>query len=363
MITSYLGDLLKQKEISIAASSGNPIERFERIRRLELIRNSINRIRGKSSCPNADIPLVPSNFGYGHEHWLKKCASYQTPIHAAIEHGVYFGDQVGGYGNPVREEWQIGSILTYGSYRKELLEEAYPNNKIYAIGPYISYVETDERLLSERAEHLVGSDRTLTLFPAHSIPHMKRSYDHDVLIAKTIEIAYKADCDDMAVCLSPMDIDTKLAHKYHDAGFRVECCGNDAIRFLARQRAILETSDLTVSNDLGTHVGYSLAFGVPHAIIEPVGLSELDPNLRDLNVAVLRQQKNLFAEAFDLKHLGSITREQYDLVDCYWGLKERKQPSELKSIFESCAIYCQVYANNRSLWVQRKLEFPSGEKK
>lgn len=88
-----------------------------------------------------------SNHYYGHEYWLKKYSGYTGMIYGIIEHGVYFGDNRT-YVCP-KEEWDLGSVLTFGDSRINLLHEIHPELNVVGIGPRIHYAETDIDYLNE----------------------------------------------------------------------------------------------------------------------------------------------------------------------------------------------------------------------
>lgn len=50
-----------------------------------------------------------------------------------------------------------------------------------------------------------------------------------------------------------------------DKGYTIVCPGNRFDpRFLSYQRDMIELSGMTMSNDLGTHIGYIVALNGPH---------------------------------------------------------------------------------------------------
>lgn len=350
-----INDLCTKFEKRVGHAKVNPIVRFRIIQSEKQFRARIKQLVGRETLAPEDIPLVPSNWGYGHEHWLKRYAGYEGDIFATIEHGVYFGDQVLGYGNPIHEEWQIGSIITYGNYRGELLRKAYPNNHIYTIGPYINYAPTNKAFLLELQTKLDNSKRTITLFPAHSVETARRVFDHGSLIEKTLEYARKAECENKMVCLRLIDCESALARRYQEAGFEVVSCGLSSPGFLPRQRAILECSDVTLSNDLGTHVGYSLALGKPHYAIDPIGIDIIDEGLKDLNVLnidTLRRQKDEFAAIFEADTSCSVSQAQKEFVEYYWGVSAKRDSATVCNILQECEEYGKEYSRSKRLWVQ-----------
>ena len=52
---------------------------------------------------------------------------------------------------------------------------------------------------------------------------------------------------------------------FEDAGFVVVTCGyREDCHFLERQRTLIKLADFTMSNSIGTHVGYCVYMGKPH---------------------------------------------------------------------------------------------------
>lgn len=352
----FLGNASLNVEKHIGSLNLNSIIKFRVIQREKKLKASLKQFLGRETIDPAYIPLVPSNWGYGHEFWLKKYANYYDDIYATIEHGVYFGNQALGYGNPIHEEWHIGSFITYGSYRKELLSKTYPNNKIYCIGPYIRYAETDE-IYKHEILSKIKNGRIITLFPAHSVHTAPRNYDHDKLIDEVNSFANKVDCCNKLVCLKTEDYKTEIIKKYKNENYCIVSCGSDPVTFLPRQRAIFSVSDVTVSNDLGTHVGYSIAMKKPHFAISPVGLDCKDETLVDLDYSVLLEQKNHFAQDFKADTACQISQAQYEFVDYYWGLNIHKTSEEMRDILIQCNEYGKNFSNNKELWVQNKTTY------
>ena len=106
--------------------------------------------------------------------------------------------------------------------------------------------------------------------------------------------------------------------------------------FLSRQKTFIKLSDYTISNSVGTHVGYSVALGIPHTIIkqkmEYKSDSKFDvkdvPNLY-LESSIL--QKKEVEECF-LTYSEEITKEQLQVCDKYWGLSNYKTKWQMREL-------------------------------
>ena len=279
--------------------------------------------------------FVNSNHYYGHEYWLKKYSGYNDKIYAVIEHGVYFGNNH----NLVcpKEEWDLGSVITYGDSRKKLLEEIHPDMNVYAIGPRIHYAETDKDYYQELYNQIDHSGRVLTLYPAHSLAAEKSLYDGDLFLRQAEELAERIGAKTIMVSLHPSDYCHHL-----DLGFKGKKLifvggGNKPYLFLPRLRAIFELSDLTFSNALGTHVGYSIYMGTPHV------MNLKSNNNVCSNVAFEREQRD-FAAVFDGEQPLLISNEQRALCDKYFGYTHIKKPEQLHDILCKCkAKYNELY--------------------
>lgn len=272
--------------------------------------------------------FAPSNLYYGHEYWLKKYSGYNDKIYAHIEHGVYFGE------NPTKvageEEWELGSIITYGESRLKLLKKLYPDYNIFLIGPRIHYAETDKDYYKELYEKIDHTGKVLTLYPTHSLASTKSLYDSKLFLEQAEALAEKIGAKTIMVSLHPSDLLHQLDIGFSGKKVVIVGGGKDSIKFLPRLRAILELSDLTFSNGLGTNLGYSLYMGTPQVM-------NLDSNHNvDPNVYFEEEQKK-FASVFN----GGdnplvITEEQKRLCDYYFGITHIKTPAELFHCLAAC---------------------------
>ena len=284
-----------------------------------------------------------SNEGYGHEHWLKEYSGYRGDISAQIEHGVYFGRNVSPYVNVIPNEWEISAFLTYGPYRKMLIRDAYPNAFVQAIGPYIQYAKTNTKYREELRGSLLPGQKTVVLIPAHSVANGRIVFSHETLIQKSKRYARDRGIRNLVVCLSPMDINGSLANMYRENGFVVATCGDAANDFLPRQRAIFELADTTLSNAMGTHIGYSIAMGVPHRIIEPVSLDAkisgrcIAPGI---DLEAYSAERDSFLAAFCTDDEGRRTTQlQRNLYEEYWGGGIQLAPDEMLEVLNECSTY------------------------
>lgn len=276
--------------------------------------------------------LVPSNYYYGHEYWLRKYSGYNNSIKALIEHGLYFGEFEGTCG--FRSEWEIGNIITYSEYRSSLLERLYPEYNIFKIGPRILYAETDVNYYNELKNRIDPKKKTMTVFPSHSLAGERVEYDVDSLLHTVNSIACDLGVSNILISLHPSDFIHHVDRIFEDKGYVVVTSGNDNLKFLPRQRAIFEISDITYSNSLGTHIGHSISMNTPHILNTSTMQTRAEA---DLLTKKFYEEEAQFAAAFNGERPFEITREQKEIVDYYFGLCHFMTPTEMNMILSKCS--------------------------
>ena len=208
------------------------------------------------------------------------------------------------------------------------------DKELVAIGPYINYTST---LLSDETIQQLKEQmgKTLLVFPSHSIDSEAASYNIESFINELENI--RNGYDTILVCLFWVDaLNNTLVEKYNKMNYRLCTAGHlHDTNFLSRLRSIIELSDFTVSNNVGTHVGYCISLGKPHYIF------------RNNVSRVLKHKKEYFSEESRMPTFNTETKEvyeafsslsniisnqQYKVVDKYWGLSQLKTPNELKDI-------------------------------
>lgn len=204
--------------------------------------------------------INPANDWYGHANILKKYLglpqSYQFKF--IIEHGTYPTEQV----SEVELEPDLPAYLTYSNYRVGILKKY--RDHAFSIGPFIHYAPafySKEKIISEKK----SLGKNLLIFPAHSLSYIIPNYDKHWFINKVQSLA--KDFDSVRICLYWADILLGLHKYYKELGFECVTAGHILDpNFLPRLKTIIETSDLTISNDVGTHVGYCVYLNKPHII-------------------------------------------------------------------------------------------------
>ncbi|WP_297963015.1 hypothetical protein [uncultured Anaerovibrio sp.] len=297
-----------------------------------------NTISGNSRR-NGNVPIIGCNSNYGHEYWIKKYSKWKHPVYGVIEHGVYFGRNTNMVGDA--RDYLLKKIITFGDYREETLGMAFPEHSVIKIGPRIAYAETDSKFLKQLEEEAKG-EKVLTLFPAHSLENFKCEYDVDYLISQARNVMVKYKLKRLRICLKEQDMVNGTAELFNRMGCTVVTAGEASIDFLPRLRAIIEASDVTMSNSLGTHLGYCIYLHKPHILIKQnrthTGLGK--DFVKEYEICKSREkqfqkEEKMFLNYFSSDNAMYITEEQYELCDYYWGFRHVKKPSEMYKALES----------------------------
>lgn len=256
---------------------------------------------------------------YGNLWAIKKAMGENFDNRCMIEHGLYFGEYV--LEDECMDE-NVKTIYTYSEYRKKAIMKWMGGDfckHIVPVGPYLAYANyfKDEDKL-KKMKQLFG--RTLLVFPTHQSPKSTIGYDIDAFLDEIDKIA--SDFDTIMVSLFWADIKRGMDKVYKTKGYKIVTSGTRSDRwFLSRLKDLFYLSDYSMSNNVGTHVGYSIAMGVPHYIfrqrIEITG-NAIEFKKDEINNIRDREYDGII-EAFG-SYNTVITNQQREIVNYYWGL-------------------------------------------
>ena len=260
------------------------------------------------------------------------------PIRGSIEHAPQLSKLLAG-GFAIHNS--LPSIVC-SKFRVELIENMEGNHGAYAIGPHIAYakhVYTRKKIVEEKKR--LG--KNLLVFPAHSIQGLDAKYDFEDFINE-IKLIGK-DFDSIRICLFWKDILEGKYKKYLDDEFELVTAGNfyDPL-FLSRLKTIIETSTITMSNSLGTHLGYCIFMNKPHYIYS----SEVKLEKSKTDGEKISNHQYKFSQQFkeslendeninDLiqefsTYQETISKKQYELINFYWGIDQIKSKQEIREL-------------------------------
>lgn len=316
------------------------------------------------------IDYVANSSVYGIMYSLKKFAGTNKSINQTVpQHGVYF------YGYETSFSYRYCKrIVVMGSKMAEDLEKDGINKPIMIVGPYINY---SNDYWGEEKHNLIKKDfgKTLLVFLPHA-PTKKRGKVGlgDLIYTPSNVInrikAYHSQYDSIIVMGWSRTSNKLIRKSYEDAGFVYVVSGDpNDINFLSRQKSIIKLSDHSISFVVSTHVGYCLALGISHEIIN----LQKNPRFDATNIATLlaiRIRRNKLIEtikivndAFDkiiieknqhyiVPHYkteldfklidlilleaffnsgNEIKENQIESVKPYWGYGIMKTPTEIKN--------------------------------
>lgn len=283
--------------------------------------------------------LTVSGAYYGQEQWIKEYCGYKDAVFAYIEHGVYFGDNTSKVG--WAPEWDLGNIITFGNSRYKLLKDLYPDYNVLRIGPRVHYALTDKAYYEELKAKLDPIGKTMALYPLHSIHDDKHSFNTNVFLEGAFKLGKELGVKNYLLSLHPTDLEHSSDLLYKDKNVILVTGGPANEGFLPRLRAIMELADVTYSNALGTHIGYSVYLGTPHVLDLTSNPSKGDKQTR------YHEEQDQFASVFSGQDALTITKEQYDLCDYYWGYSHIKTPEEMYKALEGCKNHFFLHFKNK----------------
>lgn len=312
---------------------------------LHNVRSSIRRARGIKG-PGSHLTYLKggyqdifpmhvvhsANFFYGIEPMLLEYSDRREPLKGVIEHGLYVGPFVN------RDETYLSRlpvVMTFGPRRAAAIRDIC-DVPILQLGPYIQYASP---IIS--ANEMVALKeqlgKVLLVFPSHSIETVDVAFDVRRLIEQSEELAWRRGIQNVLYCLYFNDVNNGLAQIFDDFGCTVVSAGHrsDPL-FLSRLRSYIELSDVTASNSVGTHMGYCVALGRPHILLDVEVEKEVESDLeydyadRERYVESVKREELLIASAFGDRAAPDVLN---GICEKYWGLGISRSPEELRHCF------------------------------
>ena len=281
--------------------------------------------------------LHPVNDWYGHARIFKQYMglpqNYQFKF--VNEHGVFLTQQV----SEAELETDLPSFVTYSNYRVDVLKKY--KKKVFKVGPFIHYSPnffTKEKVASEKKR--LG--KNILIFHGHSLKSLVQKYNNNWFLKKVKQIG--KNFDTIRICLYWIDIQLGIHKYYQNLGFECVTAGHilDPY-FVPRLKSILEISDLTISNDAGTHIGYSIYMNKPHILFHKFPRLETNKKRKELLLDLWSSKPYIETlEAFSKVNF-NITAKQRKIIHQYFGSKEdTKTKAEFRKIVDLTE---KIYAN------------------
>lgn len=249
-----------------------------------------------------------------------------SPKGLNIQHGILYEAR-----SDVKSERNLVKLV-WSQHAKKMHDENSHNYLNIPIGAPFFYSRSlyNDEFIKEEKKRL---GRNLLAFPMHSTHFINTEYDS----SKFIEVLKKERerFDSVRVCLYWKDI-LRGGHKeYVDAGVECVCCGHIFdLMFLSRQRSLFEIADATISNRVGSHIGYSLFLNKPHRLVPD------DFELVDIKYSEGQEEQKIMEESVNYNDINDvfmmddykITERQREVVDRLWGVSDIKSPKEIREI-------------------------------
>lgn len=249
------------------------------------------------------------------------------PINFSIQHGYVFDISTW-------DKNKLNSInfVWSDAVKKLYLENGASSNNIFAIGAPFFYSRPilNEQSIENEKRRL---GKNLLAFPLHSTHFMDTNYNPNRFISVLKDL--KKQFDSIRICLYWKDVIRGMDKIYKENGFECVCCGHIFdMNFLRRQKTLFAIADATISNGVGSHIGYSVFMGKGHWLI-PDEHEYVDLKYRDGEEHTKNQTKKNYMKVQD-SFLDNdkfvISTEQRSIVDKFWGISEIKSPREIENL-------------------------------
>lgn len=271
-----------------------------------------------------------ANDWYGHAKHFKDyiglSQSYQFKF--IIEHGSFLTSQL----SPTEINPKFSVIVTTNNFRANILKKY--KDFTFSIGPVIHYVPhfySDGEIIKEKKR--LG--KNILLFPGHSATRHIQKFDNNWFIKNVKEVA--KGFNSIRICLYWTDIQLGLHKYYKDLGFECVTAGHiiDPF-FLPRLKSLIEIADLTISNDIGTHLGSAIYMGKPHILFHRYPKLEAKRKW-ERELTIKHWESKPFQEILNAftKISYKITPKQRQIANKYYGGKQdTKTKKEFKKIVD-----------------------------
>lgn len=215
----------------------------------------------------------------------------------------------------------IRRIYTMSEFNVSVYNECIKREKLkskaIAVGSYIKGADFfySTAILDEIKKKY---GRILLVFPQHSHNGNMAEYNVTDFINAINKYKNEYNFDSVFVCLYWADILRGSDEKYLQNNFVVVTAGHRSDpQFLSRQKDLIYLADHTMSNHIGSYVGYSICMNKPHFMYNQQTQYFGDGIEMDKSPS-LETAKKSYQEIFGT-FTTTITPEQYQFTEKYWG--------------------------------------------
>ena len=277
---------------------------------------------------------------YGIGDLYKKYAGYPLDykLKFVIDHAVYFYNN---HLHPDEYKVQLPAHMCTSAYAENIMAP-YLKTKLYPTGLHMLYADDyyDERVFKKEKKKL---GKNLLVFPCHSSDCLVLDWKPDKLIKEILKVKEEHNFDSVTICFYFCEIQRKFHKNFEGYGFNFVTAGHilDPM-FLSRLKTIIKLSDVTMSNDIGSHVFYSIGMNKPHYIVPENNIeyrctsgssgSEWEKNAAN-DVISCREDARNYMELFSI-YTEELTEQQKAVRDKISGFESFKKPEEIKEFFQ-----------------------------
>lgn len=280
-------------------------------------------------------PVIDNNF-YGIGTSLNTYCGLKKNnlIKSYIEHGYFFGSYVA---EDSKKYW-CKNVITFNERRSNYLK-SYNFNNVYQIGPYIHYAEQYSSS-SEFKKYKSELGKMLLVFPMHASTGTYLKYDFKLFFDFIDK--KKKDFDSVVMSVFWTDLhNDEFINECLMRNYKLFSAGNRYDQFfLSRLKDIINLSDMTISNGVGTHLIYTVYLNKPHYIFTQE-INENSSNKKgdfELNIysnneyEIRKNEMNELELLFGNRYNEQLTLKQYSYCETNFGFDKIKTPKELLKI-------------------------------
>lgn len=254
-----------------------------------------------------------SNDFYGQADVLKRYANIKGSFKFVFEHGLPF------HSVPWAVDLNSGFklALVASSLRKKVYIHNY--NYILDVGPgYLYGIKLYEKLQKKITDERNGS----VFFPIHSTHHVDAIYDRISLIDELN--GFPEHLKPITVCIYWKDFIKGNHQIFIDNGFEVVSAGHIYDKdFFLRFHDICKNFRYAISNEIGSHVFYSIFSGCKLILIKDESIAYEMGNAKHVDSADIQSIRNDFLRVFSDKNPLGLDEEQKQLLSRFYSEKTK----------------------------------------